>query len=332
MGDKIIMTDKLLDLYKSRTGKYSKPREEEDFLNDLNQILLKEEKGWYKDYNIEHPFIFIFGLPRSGTTLLSQFVAHSFDTGFVNNLMARFYLAPLHGIRLSKQVLGNRKQTIFSSDYARTDNLSDIHEFGYFWRYWLKKEHFSGVTKAKEIEKQIEWQDLKKVLSSIQHEFGKPLVFKNIFGSYHISKLISLLNKTLFIYIERDELDVAVSILGARKKYYDDLNTWWSYMPPEYDKIKDLDYWDQISGQIFYLKKYYYSEIEKNSDHIISISYKELCESPSSIVKKIQDFFLNKFNYNIKLSDKIVKNFPFRTYNNSEEEKLRFKDLISKYR
>ncbi len=326
------MTKKLTDFYSNRVLEYSKDLKEEDFLLKTNLILKADEEQWYKEHEIQFPFIFVFGLPRSGTTLLSQFIAHSFDISFINNLVARFWLAPLHGIRLSNVILGRNKKTSFSSDYARTEIISDIHEFGYFWRYWLHKDDIEGVTNINEAEKKINWPLLKLVLSNIQYEFNKPMIFKNIFGSYHIKKLISLLGKVIFVYIERDESDVAISILNARKKYYKDLTTWWSYMPPDYDKIKDLNYWEQIAGQIFYLKKFYNKKIKENNKNVITVSYKELCESPETLAKKIQKRCAELFDFDLRLLKDFPQNFPFRIYQNNNDEKEKFNKLLNQFR
>jgi hypothetical protein len=326
------MTKKLTDFYSNRVDEYSKDLKEEDFLLKTNLILQADEEQWYKEHEIQFPFMFVFGLPRSGTTLLSQFIAHSFDVSFINNFVARFWLAPLHGIRLSNVILGRNKNTSFSSDYARTEIISDIHEFGYFWRYWLYKDDIEGVTNINAAEKKINWPLLKLVLSNIQYEFHKPMIFKNIFGSYHMKKLISLLGKVIFVYIERDESDVAISILNARKKYYKKLTTWWSYMPPDYDKIKDLDYWEQIAGQIFYLKKFYNKTIKENNKNVITVTYKELCYSPETLAKKIQNRCAKLFDFDLRLLKDFPKNFPFRTYQNNNIEKEKFNKLINQFR
>ncbi|MBS3742319.1 MAG: sulfotransferase [Candidatus Cloacimonetes bacterium] len=323
---------KLSDFYKKRIGKYTKSKEEEDFLLNTNKILQDMEKEWYKDYDIKYPFIFVFGLPRSGTTLLSQFIAHSFKISYINNIMARFWLAPIHGIRLSKNILGNEKTTTYNSDYARTHELSDIHEFGYFWRHWLLKNKISGITNIEDIEKKIEWQQLKIVLANIQNEFKNPMIFKNIFGSYHMEKLISLLEKVIFVYIERDELDVALSILKARKKYYKDLNTWWSYMPPEYPLLKNFPCEKQIAGQIYYLKKFYNKKVNTNPEHIVCVTYKELCNEPSNVAKKIQKKSVDLFNYELILKDNILGNFTFRTYKNNQKQKCKFKKMMKEFK
>jgi len=314
-------------LYSKRQGSYVKRREDENFLEELNQTLKAKEQEWYREFPVEHPFLFVYGLPRSGTTLITQLIAHSMDVGFINNLMARFYLAPIHGIRFSRALFGDQRSTDFRSDYARTHDLTDIHEFGYFWRYWLKKETFTGVTRAREVEKEIDWKGLKLILSNIQHEFGKPMIFKNIFGSYHQERLNKVLGKVLYIYIKRDILDSAISILEARKRYYTDLNTWWSYMPVEYDKIKDLNYWEQIAGQVYYLNRYYDRMSEKLSN-VLVIEYQKLTENPSEILDIINQKVYKLFGEKIPIINQPPASFPFRSYIDRKEERQKFEKLI----
>ena len=133
-----MQSEKFNKLNKLRKTDYYKNEDEEAFLEKVNYVLQKEEWASYKDVSLKYPNIFVFGLPRSGTTIMSQFLIYAFRLGYINNFMARFWLAPLTGIKLSKKILGENQNTTFTSDYAKTMNLFDIHEFGYFWRYWLK--------------------------------------------------------------------------------------------------------------------------------------------------------------------------------------------------
>ena len=326
------MSTTLKDLSEKRKLEYSKDKKEESFLIKMNEALGKEEKVLYKEYPIKHPFIFVFGLPRSGTTLLSQFLAAHLDVGYINNLMARFWLAPIYGIKLSKAVFGSNKSSDFQSDYARTSNILDIHEFGYFWRHWLKKDSLTDITDVVKREKDIDWYGLKNVLANIQKEFDKPVLFKNIFGSYHINKMFETLGKVLYVYIKRDSLDAAVSILQARKKHYSDLNTWWSYAPVEYDKIKALDYWKQIAGQIFYLKRYYQKQIDKAIlPFIIEVEYQELCHDPLKVLENIQARCFDLYKSTINIITNPPKQFEYRTHRDSDYEKEKFKKYIQEF-
>jgi hypothetical protein len=60
--------------------------------------------------------VFVLGVPRSGTTLTSQLLAYCLDAGYVNNAAARFWLAPVHGIRLARLIAGDRGERSFRSD------------------------------------------------------------------------------------------------------------------------------------------------------------------------------------------------------------------------
>ncbi len=315
-----------------RTKAYSKDEQAENFLLEMNRLLMEREQSLYKNFEIAHPFLFIFGAPRSGTTLLTQLIAASLDVGYINNLMARFWLAPVHGIRLSRHVLGNDREITFRSHYARTAAITDIHEFGYFWRYWLKKESVRGVTHAAEIEMEIDWQGLRTTLANIQHEFDRAMVFKNIFGSYHLRKMREVLGKVIYIYIERDPLDTAISILDARRNYYTDLNTWWSYMPVEYNLLKDRDYMEQIAGQVYFLRRYYRKRLQDDAAGIsVQIDYETLCRQPADVLNRIRELAFQQYGTEILITTPPPQQFPFRTYDDREEEKAKFQQLLEKF-
>ncbi|MFW5720993.1 MAG: sulfotransferase [bacterium] len=312
-----------IKLSNKRQGKFIKDNFEETFIQNLNYSLLKNENMAYdKDAEIDHPIIFVFGAPRSGTTLLSQIIASNFDVGFINNLMARFYLTPVHGIHLSQIVLKDVKRIKFNSEYARTEDLTDIHEFGYFWRHWLQKKSFNDIVEAEKKENDIDWNGLRLTLANMQRAFKKGMVFKNIFGSYHLIKFQQIMKKMIYIYIERDHLDTAVSILDARKKYYGNIKTWWSYVPIEYNNIKDLDPYRQIAGQVFYLNRYYKMLTDKMNCSI-KIRYKELVESPINAINTINELSQKLYEYKFKTIP-LKNKFSFRTYHNRCKDKEKF--------
>ena len=223
------------DVASTRRDEYAKDADDESFVRGLNEQLAPRELELYVECEIEHPFVFVVGLPRSGTTLLSQLLAYSLDAGYVTNFAARFWLAPVHGLRLGRILFGTEKPDQFESDYARTADPREIHEFGYFWRHWLRKETFGDIVRSRELESTVDWDGLRLTLANIQRELGRPYVGKNMLGAYHMAKLNEVLGEVLWVHIERDPLDVAVSILDARRKHYEDLRSWWSYVPLEYD-------------------------------------------------------------------------------------------------
>jgi hypothetical protein len=322
----------LRDLNELRKPAHYKDPLEEDFLLKINKLLMPSEMLCYRDYPEEFPLVFVFGLPRSGTTLITQLMAHCLDVGYVNNLVARFWLAPLTGIRLSKILLRDNGQTDFQSRYATTDGLTDIHEFGYFWRYWLKKETISAIVNAREREEEIDWASLKRTLLNIQHEFGKAMVFKNMFGAYHIGRFVKLMAKALFIYIERDPLDTAISILDARKKFYHDLNTWWSSYPPEYGELESLPYMEQIGGQVYYLRRFYSDQIETvGSERVITISYRDVCANPIGVLERVGQHCRQVLGSELRVMNQPPAEFPYRQYSERVAEREQFQTILDEF-
>lgn len=321
------------DLYGKRRGAYVKEAGDEGFLEGLNEHLAPRERELYGDYAIEHPLIFVVGAPRSGTTLLSQLLAYCLDVGYVDNFTARFWLAPVHGLRLSKLIVGGPQPGAFESEYARTSRPTDIHEFGYFWRHWLHKHTFDDVVAAAEREDEIDWAGLRLTLANMQHELGRPLVAKNMLGAYHMPRLRRELGKVVFVCIERDPLDACVSILDARRTYYSDPDTWWSYVPVEYPQLKDLDHWQQIAGQVHYLGAAYDRDLAAvGADAVVRVSYEELCSDPAGVLERVASTATSAYGGEIAVREQPPAAFPFRAYTDRDADKARFAELLAGFR
>ena len=67
---------------------FQKERKEEDFLKYFNQILQPHHDEEYAELEETMPTLHVIGVPRSGTTLMTQLLATSLDIGYINNLIA----------------------------------------------------------------------------------------------------------------------------------------------------------------------------------------------------------------------------------------------------
>lgn len=313
----------------TRRAEYAKDAGDEAFVRSVNEHLAKRERELYVDCEIEHPFVFVIGLPRSGTTLLSQVLAYCLDAGYVSNFAARFYLAPVTGLRLGRILFGTEKPAAFESDYARTGDPRGIHEFGYFWRHWLHKETFADVVRSRELESSMDWEGLRLTLANVQRELGRAYVGKNMLGAYHTTKLCDVLGPVLWVHVERDALDVAVSILDARRKHYDDLSAWWSYVPLEYDRLEGLDHWHQIAGQVHYLERLYDKELGALGDRAVRTTYAQMCTDPRGLLGEISARSEALYGMPLPTAVKPPGAFPLRSYDDRDDEKERFAALLA---
>lgn len=291
MTNKAMKEVTLQALNEERKGKHYKIPANENFLQNLNAHLADFEQSLYSGASNQHPFVFVFGLPRSGTTLTAQILAYGLNTGYINNLAARFWLAPLTGLKLSAIALPPQPEKKFESNYANTSGLADLHEFGYFWRHWLKLEGATDFRESNLKQKDIDWAGLSTTLAEINSFFNRPVVMKNIFGAYFLDSLSERLPKVLWVCVERDPVDVAISILSARQKFYGDTSMWWSTFPTDYEKYIGLSPIEQIAGQVVSLNNYYQKICltSKFSENIIRVKYDDMTSAPREFLKAVND-------------------------------------------
>ena len=319
-----------------RNGRYKKNNEDEMLFQKVNESLKEIEENEFVATS-PRPTIFIFGLPRSGSTLLSQLVAKNLQLGFVNSIIAKFWQAPLVGISLSKFLQRSEPDNNYVSDRGKSESIWGPHEFAYFWHYWLKKKELKDFTRFDHItpKEGISWGKLALKVLQMQERFDSGMVFKTAYAANHIRKFNKHFAFPFFIYIERDQIDVGLSILKSRISYYNDKEKWWSTFPPNYDDLKDLSFDQQIAGQVNGLSKTYNECMSLIGDkNILKISYHELCHDPNAIIHEIQKRIKYLYNYNINITSKPPMKFHFRKHDNmnlnTDQKKVR-KSIMEYY-
>ena len=271
-----------------RIGSYRKDVVSENRFKRMNLALceLEEQSLPRQDY----PTLFIFGLPRSATTLTYQLISQCLDLGYVNTLIARFWLSPQHGIALRQAVLGSLPEATFRSDFGKSEGPYGPHEFAYFWHHWLKVVEVDDMLAFGQSRDDIDWAALGRTVRCMQDMFGTGIVFKTPHVANHMRAFAAAFAMPLFIYIERDPTDVALSILGARIAYYGRPDIWWSTHPPNYRKLAVLPFPQQIAGQVHSLRSTYEREMRRlPPELVLRVRYSQLCSSPGDIVTSVQE-------------------------------------------
>lgn len=266
------------------TEKYKKATSFEAVLNSLNSQLSLSQKELFKKNNKDQTSIHVIGSPRSGTTLLMQLLISNFDLGYVNNFIATFWNAPLYGIHLSKKLLGDHYKSNLKSDFGRTNNIQEPHEFGYFWKHHLQyKDHLQQTYNPKHT---IDWDQLRQILYQMGLAYNKPIIYKSFLYGFHIEEAVKMMPKTLFIHIKRDLYQNAFSILKLRKKMFGDETVWASMKPHQYSFLKNENIYRQIIGQILFLN-YEYEKQLKNipSKNKLVIEYSNLCNNTGVVLE-----------------------------------------------
>ena len=118
--------------------------------------------------------------------------------------------------------------------------------------------------------------------------------------------------------------DCMTSILEARKKYYNDIRCWWSYCPPEYDDLKDLDPMEQIAGQVYYLARFFdkYTK-EAKKYHTIKRRYRGFCENIGWTIGMIAQACKDLCGASVEIDDIPPKGFELRRYPDAAKDDFR---------
>lgn len=299
---------------------------DEQFLERLNRALGDFEKSLYEEFECCPPPVHVVGLPRSGTTLLLQVLASSLKLGYISNIAASFWRAPVTGIRLARKIGGDHRPDAYQSTFGRTEGPFNVHEFGYFWRELLG---YSDMLEGSSVKNDpAGLQQARIVLGNITLACGCPVLFKSFLAQWHLAELSQLVPSTCVIRIKRDPVDVAYSLLGMRRHYFGDLNQWTSLKPRQYPWLKTLPYWEQVAGQAYFLGKALESQISLlNPDQIFELELKEIRENPVDVVAGVRDF-LGKHSPEVKLRENVNLQ-PFVSQPSHKDDNIRRKIEVS---
>lgn len=284
-----------------RTKEFQRNPLLETLLTELNNDLNPSEERVSRSYlgqAMPHPLILVMGPLRSGTTLLTQWLASTGLVAYPTNILSRFYQAPIIGAKIQRLLtdpLYNFRDELgefcqkpsFDSDNGKTKGALSPNEFWYFWRRFLPDPE-RDVWTNEELHNEIDTVTLCAELTGVMDVFQKPFAMKGMLFNYNIPFLDSIFEKALFIQIKRNPIDNAASILEARKRQFGSTSKWYSFKIPEYEKLKSLDPIQQACGQVYYTNK----AIDKDLRSICEtrkqiIEYEKFCRNPQATFNEL---------------------------------------------
>jgi hypothetical protein len=268
-----------VELEAERTEAYRKDATAESVLQAMNERLADLERALVAPFEApSHPTIFIVGAPRSGTTLLLQLLLGRYEFGYVDNFVARFWMAPYVGSILARQALRDLpwNGVELKSDFGATQGPRGPHEFGYFWRRWFEYGETHDLP-ATRVHTQGAGM-LRKELAALESIYGRPMLLKNLVCSFHIDFLASALPRSIFLHCRREPVYAAQSVLQARLAYHGHRDAWFSVKPAAYPELRQLPYPEQIAGQIYATR----AAVERQFSRLPSVralvvDYEDLC-------------------------------------------------------
>lgn len=207
--------------------------------------------------------VLVFGIPRSGTTLATQLLAHGLDCEYVTHAMARFYKAPLVGASLSRSLWSHsdvRRGISFGSCFGRTDDPRD--HYGYFWRAALGTDEYgtrTGIRRG-------------GLITELLSASCIPWVMQGQHPSLHMEWVEQQCSgKVVWVRIRRDKKTTIASIERALKA-----------------GIRLLGYRDnKTPGEYYESMERRLGVLSENRQSLINVDYESVCEDPMKFLGSI---------------------------------------------
>ncbi len=286
-----------------RRKEFQRNEKLEEFLKEINFDLEIAEKELLKKEYEDYPVVLVMGALRSGTTLLTQWLANTNEFAYPTNVLSRFYQAPIIGAKIQRllfdreynfrnEIRDFNQEINYSSENGKTRGALAPNEFWYFWRRFFQYEELSiDFRPDEELEKSFDRETFYRELMGIADVFHKPIALKGMIANYNIGFLNQILKKAVFIFIQREPESNIASILEARKRQLGDITKWYSFRIPEMPELLKLeDPVMQAAGQRYYINRAVgNSLLNVSEERKLEIKYEDFCRNPEAVYQMLRD-------------------------------------------
>jgi len=285
----------------TRTAGFEENEKLNALLGKLSAVLRPVQQGLSFD-KPQCPVGCIIGNPRSGTTILQQWMASLGVFSYPTNLLTRFSYAPYIGALTQKMLFDPdydyhgdfqdiRSEVNFQSDLGKSKGALACNEFQHFFRNHMP--NFDLEWLDGEALNRVDCSGIEKGLASIEAVLEKPFVTKGSLMQLNLDYFSERLSNLFWIHITRDPIYVMQSILTAREAFYGDRSIWWSSKPKEYRWLKDMDVHHQIAGQVFFTDKAIEDALTKlPDDRWMAVQYESFCNNPIVVYESLHKKYM----------------------------------------
>ena len=236
------------------------------------------------------PQLFILGLPRSGTTLIYQYIVHRLKVAYFTNGVGTLPNAPCLATLIQSRIYGDYASD-FISHYGKVRGPAAPREAGGFWGQFFDPDSYVGFD---ELSKD-DVTRLRKTIAIVERSFhGAPFVNKNVKHLLRIEALKKTFPNCHFLVVERDQVQVALSLLRGRYETQADPRQWLSARPTNYQTLATRSLVEQISGQLASLNARLEKDLSKlDGGEVTRVDYVDFCKNPEELIGRLRPAVLD---------------------------------------
>lgn len=225
--------------------------------------------------------VFVIGAPRTGTTVLYDFLTSSFESAYLTNAAALLFRSPMLATRLFSPGLAPRRFR-GRSRMGYVPGVRAPSEAGALNRFWFADEGVPAPPAAR----------IRAFVGALSARLGGSLVIKNVYNSFRLPRILEVFPEAIFVLVRRDVRFAAQSLLLARRELYGSDEEWFSLKPPEYDEVRDLPPIDQVVRQVLCIERHILdARRQLGISRFMTVRYEEFCRSPQTVAERMAEGF-----------------------------------------
>ena len=246
-------------------------------LTPLDLLFVRTERRHYERAPAPHrPLVLVCGPPRSGTTLVAQFLINHLDVAYLNNLTSLFPRSPIHANRRFARWAVPRAGD-YEAFYGKSRGLAGANDALYLWDRWL------GTAREKVPERLEPGAEARmpQFFGALETLYGRPVVNKVNRLNTCAHLVADIMPNARFICIRRDPLYLAQSLYVARERIVGDPSVAYGvqHEPVSSDPIED------VCLQVDFHERQARRQRQRlGEDRFAIVSYEEFCESPGGFL------------------------------------------------
>lgn len=228
------------------------------------------------------PIILVCGPPRSGTTLVAQYLINTFEVCYLNNLTSLFPRSPILANRWFGRYARLRPGP-YAAYYGKSRGLSDPNDALYVWDRWLGSDRHRVPTRLERGAEQL----MPRFFGALETHYGLPVVNKVNRLNTCAHLVAEHLENAWFLCVRRDPLMLAQSLYVAREEIGGDLGRAYGVQHPDRNKKDPVD--DVCRQVVFHERQAREQQRLLGERRFRIIQYEEFCERPFALARAVSD-------------------------------------------
>ncbi len=297
----------------------------------LDVLIRLYEKIFLKNLPVEDdiPVIFVVGIQRTGSTLVSQVVEQAFPFAPLGNLCTIFKRSEYVIHKWMKRFYKRKKTPDFKNFYGISKGIFTIGDSYEVWDKWLGNNHY--VIPRHIPEKKT--RQMQRYFSNLHKAYKRPVLTKNNRNSLMINYFSKIFPNAFFIVVNRNPVKVIRSTLQASCDYFGKGDYLWGLVPNESFTVSNYEnIVEAATVQYLELEKLLKEQLKNIPvEQYLEIDYDDFCDHPEKTQQKLNDVLQKKYDFNQKEINYI--SLPFRKSkrldNNNRDKAI--KQYLEKY-